>query len=160
MHPTRFPAHRNYARYPVPIGPALSVSANGNSWDGQLSDVSVLPEQFFNPQISFFTGRPVAGLLRAVLEDALACFQKQFMTEGHRVQREAQEAEQWFVSEDSHWPFSFVSVCAVLGLEPEAIRQQLKRWSHSQLAMPHDKMRRSAMRPPHRVIGRLPRVAV
>ena len=160
MHPTRFPTHRNYVRYPVLVGSALSVSANWNSWHAQLSDASVLPEQFFNPQISFFTGRPVAGLLRAVLEDALACFQKQFMTEGHRVQRDAQEAEQWFLSEDSHWPFSFVSVCTVLGLEPEAIRQQLKRWSHSHLAMPQNKIRRSAMRPPHRVIGRLPRIAV
>jgi hypothetical protein len=133
----------------------LSVSANRNSWHAQLSNASVLPEQFFNPQISFFAGRPVAALLRAVLEDALTCFQSQFMTEGHRVQREAQEAEQWFLSEDSHWPFSFVSVCAVLGLEPEAIRQRLKRWSHSHPTMPQKKIRRSDARQPHRVIGRL-----
>jgi hypothetical protein len=34
----------------------------------------------------------VAALLRAVLEDALTCFQKQFVTEGRRVQRMAREA--------------------------------------------------------------------
>jgi len=155
MYTTRPSTHRNYARQPVPIGPALSVSADWNSWRAQLSDASVLPEQFFNPQISFFTGRPVAALLRAVLEDALACFQSQFMTEGHRVQREAQEAEQWFLSEEARWPFSFVTVCAALGLEPEAIRQRLKRWSHSHLAIPQKKMRRSATRQPQRVSGRL-----
>ena len=122
----------------------MSVSADWNSWHAQLSDASVLPEQFFTPQTSFFTGRPVAALLRAVLEDALSCFQKRFMTEERRVQREAQEAEQWFLSEDSHWPFSFVSICVVLGLEPEAIRQQLKRWSHFHPPMSKKKMRRSA----------------
>ena len=139
MHPTRFPVHRNYVRYPVSIGPPLSVSANWNSWHAQLSDASVLPEQFFNPQISFFTGRPVAGLLRAVLEDALACFQKQFMTEGHRVQREAQEAEQWFLSEDSHWPFSFVSICTLLNLEPNYIRRGLREWEARERKALHKK---------------------
>ena len=112
MPPTRPPAHRTFARQPVPGGFAMSGSADWNSWPAQLSDVSVLPEQFFNPQASFFTGRPVAGLLRAVLEDALSCFQNQFLTERRRVQREAQEAKQWFWSEDSHWPFSFVSLKA------------------------------------------------
>jgi hypothetical protein len=82
MHTTRPPAHRNYVRYPVAVGSTLSVSADWNSWPAQLSEASVLPEQFFNPQISFFTKRPVVALLRAVFEDALACFQSQFMTEG------------------------------------------------------------------------------
>ena len=149
MPPTRPPAHRNFARQPVPGGSAMSGSADWNS------DASVLPEQFFNSQASFFTGRPVAALLRAVLEDALSCFQNQFLTERRRVQREAQEAKQWFLSEDSHWPFSFVSICAVLGLEPEAIRQRLKRWSHSHAPVPQKKMRRRAARQSHRVIGRL-----
>ena len=73
---------------------------------------SVLPEQFFNSQASFFTGRPVAALLRAVLEDALACFQNQFLTKGRRVQQEAQEAEAWFLSEDSHSPSSLSVPCS------------------------------------------------
>src|SRR4029453_17340604 len=75
-----------------------------------------------------------------VFEDALACFQKQFVTEGRRVQRMAQEAEEWFLSDDTHWPFSFVSVRAVLGLERESVRQQLKRWSHSHLNTPQRNM--------------------
>jgi hypothetical protein len=60
------------------------------------------------------------------------------VTEGRCVQRIAREAEQWFLSEDADWPFSVVSVCAVLGLEPEAIRQRLKRWSHSYPNTPHE----------------------
>jgi hypothetical protein len=91
----------------------------------------MLPEQFFGPRASLGTTCPEAALMRAVFENALTCFQKQFMSEGRRVQRESQEAEEWFMSDDSHWLFSFVSVCMVLGLEPEAVRQGLKRWSQS-----------------------------
>lgn len=150
------PAHYNHARQPTPVGAAPSVPVDRTPWQTQLlSGSSVLPEQFFNPQTSFFTGRPVAALLRAVLEDALACFQSQFMTEGRRAQREAREAEAWFLSEDSCSPFSFESICAVLGLESGAIRQQLKRWRHSREVMPQRKIRRVAVRQPHQGIGSL-----
>jgi hypothetical protein len=140
----------------VPARSAPLASVDWNPWRAQPSGSNVRSEQFSNPQTGFFTGRPVAALLQAVLDDALACFQSQFMTEGRLVQREAQEAEQLFLSEDSHSPFSFVSICAVLGLEPEAIRQQLKRWSHSHPATPQRKMRRIAARRPHKEIGQLP----
>jgi hypothetical protein len=67
--------------------------------------------------------------MRAVLADALVCFQQGFMSRRRRVQRLAREAEAWFLSEDDHWLFSFVSICAVLGLEPAYIRRGLQRWS-------------------------------
>lgn len=153
MPPISLSAPRDAARQSMPGGAAGPLSGDWNSWRAQVSDASVLPEQFFNPQHSFFTGRPVATLLRAVLEDALACFQKQFMNKRLRVQREAREAEAWFLSEEAHGPFSFVTICAALGLEPDAIRRQLKRWSHSHLAMPQKQMRRSAPRRPHGVSG-------
>ncbi len=72
--------------------------------------------------------RPEAELMRAVLADALGCFQKGVVHQGRRVQRLAREAEEWLFNDDSRWPFSFVSICAVLGLEPEYIRRGLKRW--------------------------------
>jgi hypothetical protein len=62
----------------------------------------------------------------AVLEDAFFCFQQQFEIENPRVKRTAQEAEEWFFSPDSRWLFSFLSICSVLGLEPEYIRKKLK----------------------------------
>lgn len=45
----------------------------------------------------------------------------------------AREAERWFFNDDSRWLFSFVSVCDVLGLEPEYIRTKLKHWTPSRL---------------------------
>jgi hypothetical protein len=68
------------------------------------------------------------ALRRAILEDALACFQKQTVTGGQRVQRLAREAEEWLFTNDYAWPFSFVNVCAALKLDPGYIRLGLKRW--------------------------------
>ena len=68
----------------------------------------------------------------AVLEDAFLCFHKQCETEKRLVER-TREAEKWFFNDDSHWLFSFVSVCDVLGLEPEYIRKKLKHWSPSRV---------------------------
>jgi hypothetical protein len=144
--PTTYPhTLRKHTLQSAPAGAVPSVSADWNPWH-VLSGSSVLPEQFFNSQASLFTGRPVAALLRAVLEDALACFHRQFLTEGRRAQREAQEAEAWFLSKEEDWPFSFLSVCSVLGLEPGAIRQQLKRWRLSHLTTPQRKIRHAAVR--------------
>jgi hypothetical protein len=69
--------------------------------------------------------------MRAVLEDALECFQMKFDIESRRTQRRARQAEEWFFNEDSSELFSFVSICGVLELGPECIRQRLMRWSQS-----------------------------
>ena len=83
------------------------------------------PEQFYGPRANLANRCPEAELLRAVLEDALLCFQKGLVHQGRRVQRWAREAEEWVFSDDPRWPFSFVSICAVLGLESEYIRRAL-----------------------------------
>jgi hypothetical protein len=141
MRTARPTTHRSRSPQPLPVGfGGLPVSADRGLRHAQLSDAGMLPEQFFGPRASLGKTCPEAALMQAVLENALTCFQKQFMGEGRRVQRESQEAEEWFMSNDSHWLFSFVSVCLVLGLEPESVRQQLKRWSHSHLNTPQRKM--------------------
>jgi hypothetical protein len=62
----------------------------------------------------------------AVLEDALDCFHKQFVSRTARAKRLGQEAEEWFFKDDTRWLFSFVSICDVLGLNPDYIRRGLK----------------------------------
>src|SRR6185369_7170516 len=105
--PTRPTSHRSRPAQSLPIGSGgLPVSADRGPWHAQLSDAGMLPEQFFGPRASLGTACPEAALMRAVFENALTCFQKQFMSEGRRVQRESQEAEEWFMSDDSHWLFS------------------------------------------------------
>jgi len=110
-----------------------------------LSSIAILPEQFYNSAVGVDTARGEIALMRAVLEDAVGCFQKQSVSSGRRVQRLAKEAEEWFFAEDHHWPFSFVNICAVLGLDPEYIRLGLKRWRQRPPAEPQKKRRRAAL---------------
>lgn len=71
-------------------------------------------------------GEPRAGqltgtkaLMLAVLEDGIRSY-----LGGSRVL--AHEAEYWIHSPRRHSPFSFVVVCEMLGLDPEAVRKTLR----------------------------------
>lgn len=111
---------------------------------------AVLPEQFYGfPRNAVHTQSEVA-LIRAVLDDALNCYQKQFITNTQRERRLAREAEEWLFSDHDRWAFSFVNVCHALGLEPEYLRRGLKRWRHRPLAEPQRRQRRTI--PPRRLL--------
>jgi hypothetical protein len=90
-----------------------------------LPPAAVLSEQFFDPPRNGDKGE--AALMRAVLEDALRCFAGQFVARRRHAQRLAGEAEEWFFTDDDRWPFSFVNICAVLGVDPEYVRRGLKQ---------------------------------
>lgn len=107
-------------------GSQESLFADGHLWHERPHDVS---RQFFGPGVSFTATGPETALMSAVLEDALVCFQSRLEMKGQTIERHAQQAEEWFLSDDSHWLFSFVSICTVLGLDPELVRRRLKHWS-------------------------------
>ena len=94
------------------------------------ADGSLNPEQFFNSRVKLTTVCPETALMYAVLENAFLCFHKQFEAD-QRFMRHAQEAEDWFYSDDSRRLFSFLSICDALGLEPRYIRLKLKHWTAS-----------------------------
>ena len=131
MDTTRIPAHLSRSSQPA--------SANRDAWYERSSYVSLLPEEFFDSRVKLTAVCPETALMYAVLEDAFLCFNKQFGTEQRFVQR-AREAEDWFLSDDSRWLFSFVSVCGALGLEPEYIRKKLRHWSQASLDTPDRKV--------------------
>jgi len=89
---------------------------------------AVAPELFFNPPVSLCSLRGEAALMYAVLEDAVRCFREQFVSGGQQAKRLGREAEEWLFNEDQQWPFSFINICAVLGLDSAYIRQGLLRW--------------------------------
>jgi hypothetical protein len=82
-------------------------------------------------------------LMHAVLDDAINCYQKQFLPSTRHEQRLASEAAEWLFSNDDRWPFSFVNVCHALGLDPEYLRRGLKQWRQRPLAAAFRKQRRS-----------------
>jgi hypothetical protein len=100
--------------------------------DVLFSPALMLPKQFFSPPRS--SPRGAIALMRAVLEDALNCFARQFVTDDSRTQDLAREAKEWFLSDDEDWPFSFVNVCAALEMNPEYIRRGLKQHAQARLA--------------------------
>jgi hypothetical protein len=88
----------------------------------------MLADEVFCARPSLAASHEEAALMCAVLENAVDCFQKQFVCATRRARRLGREAEQWLFADDPHWPFSFLSVCDALGLSPQYIRQGLKRW--------------------------------
>jgi hypothetical protein len=63
--------------------------------------------------------RPELRLLVAVFEDAWSCL-------GSRHAKEFREACEWLLDDARDWPFSFVNVCEVLGLDANAVRLRLR----------------------------------
>jgi len=120
---------RVVSRPTAPQGPALpECFVDMETISKMLSPAIILPEQFHRPPCKAPQARGELALMRAVLEDAISCFQKQFVEKGHRSQRLAKEAEEWFFSENDDWPFSFENICTTLDIDPAYIRLGLTRW--------------------------------
>jgi len=62
-----------------------------------------------------------AGILRQAKQDL-----RRFRNPTSKVERELYfDAYHWFNSNDYSWPFSFLNVCQLLDLDPEAVREEL-----------------------------------
>lgn len=117
----------------VPSPPLLLPPNDEQTRMGSLAPAAVLPEQFYAPAKAPASAHGALALMRAVLDDALWCWQKHFTAKSQRERRLACEAESWFFSEDVSWPFAFINICAALGLEPNYVRQGLHCWRRAPL---------------------------
>jgi hypothetical protein len=105
-----------------------------------LSGLVVLPAQ-----LDGLRGAPPSGvkaLLVALLEEAIACLFAGIRTENTQSRAEAVRAERWIRSRDTSFAFAFESVCDVLDLDAEALRQQVLRQSASTVKKPARARRR------------------
>lgn len=96
----------------------------------KLSPQVLIPKQFATT-VPISNDDGVVALMSAVLEDAVQCFRKQFVSGKRRDHRLAKEAEDWFLSESDTSPFSFDNICTVLRLDPDCIRARLQHRSQS-----------------------------
>jgi len=94
---------------------------------------TVLPNQFFDRATIDASLQPEKRLMLAVLEDAVGAYQKYCTAPGRRAKRLFTEAEEWFLSDDRSWPYSFANICEALGMEPGYLRSGLARWRDNQL---------------------------
>ena len=67
-------------------------------------------------------------LMLAVLEDALSTYIKYYGSSHVRRHREAIEVKMWADSDESDWPFSFLNICNVVGIDPDYLRGGMKKW--------------------------------
>ena len=100
----------------------------------ELVPEALLPVQFLELLQRPAERKPELRLMAAVLEEALRTFCGCAGSSGRRNQRLFQEAAEWFDSSDASWPFAFEYICDALGLEPEWIRQLLRRWKAARTA--------------------------
>jgi hypothetical protein len=107
-----------------------------------LPPAAVLPEQFYGSAEHPDSSHGELALMRAVLEDAVHCFQK---SQGSDAATLAKDAERWLFTDDQRWPFSFMNICAALGLNAEYLRMGLQRLRQHPPASPPKKRRRSVL---------------
>jgi hypothetical protein len=97
------------------------------------SSANALPDTLLPVQVG---GGPDAGtvsqpermLMLAVLEEAVETYCKHVRPRNRRGARLFQEAETWCTSDDVQWPYSFVNICHVLGIDVAYLRTGLDRW--------------------------------
>jgi len=95
---------------------------------GYSADLGVLAGRIGSgPQRGPFTG--IKALMLAVLDNGILCY----LSDEPRLRT---EAEHWVAATSSRSLFSFAVVCEILGLEPDAVRAQLRRWRTSGEAPP------------------------
>lgn len=71
------------------------------------------------------TGLAEQRLMAAVLNDAVRCWRRSSSLRGRRAARLRGDLHDWFASEATDWPFSFVNACDHLGLDPETVRGRI-----------------------------------
>jgi hypothetical protein len=92
--------------------------------EGPFENEAVLPSQFTTSAATKLNG--VHRLMAAVLADAIHCF----CGNGERW-HDAEEARQWLFARGGSELFAFENVCNELGIDCDALREQLTRWRAS-----------------------------
>ena len=114
---------------------------------------TLLPDQYLDTFRRKLHLEPEKKLMLAILEDAVACFQKYLFARDSKGKTQFRDTEDWVFQGTDMGIFSFDIVCETLGLEPSYLRRGLALWrkqrqaqpAHAQvlsLRSPRDKLRR------------------
>jgi len=93
--------------------------------EDKLAPEQVLPAQFHDPMRRLRALHPEVGLAVAVLERAALDLRAFRFGKRRRNQVLFMDAYEWISAEDRGWPYSFVNLCEVLSLDPDAVRAEL-----------------------------------
>src|SRR4029453_7751603 len=70
---------------------------------------------------------PERELMAAVLEEALADYQRCWKARDKKAMERFADAQAWILNADSEWIFSFINCCGVLRIDPDYLRRGLLR---------------------------------
>jgi hypothetical protein len=71
---------------------------------------------------------PERELMAAILEEALADYQRCWKARDKKGRKRFADAQAWILNTDSEWIFSFINCCEVLRIDPDYLRQGLLLW--------------------------------
>ena len=100
----------------------------------ELAPELLLPAQFQSGVRNDSSICPEKRLMLAVLEEAVGDYQRYLVAPGTEARRLFRDAEEWFASDDTAWPYSFANICGALGFEVSWVRAGLARWRDAQRA--------------------------
>ena len=122
------------ASLPVMTSPVESDRSVGLRAGGaiELEPEAVLPSQYFSVPAVDASLQAEKRLMLAVLEEAIATFQRHATVDARRSQRLVDEVEEWVGGTNGEWPFSFANVCAALDLDPDYLRAGMTRWKEAE----------------------------
>jgi hypothetical protein len=89
---------------------------------------TLLSKQYFDTFRRNSYLEPEKRLMLAILEDAISCYQDNYISRTGKKKRFFDEVREWIVSADGDWVFSFEHVCDALGLNAAYIRRGLLQW--------------------------------
>jgi len=104
----------------------------GDDTTTSLGPDTLVPAQYFVQVGADAASQPEKRLMLAVLEEAIATFQRHLFSETPRGKRLVEEVEVWMAGAGEEWPFSFDNICAALDLEPQCLRAGMDRWKHNE----------------------------
>lgn len=109
---------------------------------------TLLPEQYLDTFRRKLHLEPEKKLMLAILEDAIACFQKYVFARDGKGKTLFRDTEEWIDDKGGDGIFSFGSACEILDLDPDYVRRGLSEWKKQALdQQAHAKVIQLAPRP-------------
>ena len=96
-------------------------------------EADILAAEDFAPLYRSRPLSPERELMVAVLEGALADYQRCCSARDKKGMKQFASAKAWILESDSEWIFSFINCCEALGIEPGYLRRGLVRWQRTKL---------------------------
>lgn len=97
---------------------------------------TLLPDQFLDTFRRKLHLEPEKKLMLAILEDAVACFQKFLIARDSKGKAQFRDTEDWIFQRAEACVFSFDIVCETLGLDPNYLRRGLAQWKQQRVSRP------------------------